>query len=52
MRIFLQLAVLFSALDIAREREVEGDIILGDMGDGMPFRPGSFDGVIRYGCLL
>ncbi|XP_025090936.1 probable 18S rRNA (guanine-N(7))-methyltransferase isoform X2 [Pomacea canaliculata] len=38
-------------LDIAREREVEGDIILGDMGDGMPFRPGSFDGVISISAL-
>ena len=23
--------------------------MLGDMGDGMPFRPGTFDAVIRYG---
>jgi hypothetical protein len=33
--------------DVAREREVEGDVLLGDMGYGMPFRPGSFDGAIR-----
>jgi len=32
---------------VALEREVEGDVILGDMGEGMAFRPGTFDGVIR-----
>ena len=36
--------------DVAIEREVEGDLLLGDMGQGMPFRPGTFDGVIRYMC--
>ena len=30
------------------EREVEGALLLGDMGEGLPFRPGTFDGVIRY----
>ncbi|ESO10747.1 hypothetical protein HELRODRAFT_185273 [Helobdella robusta] len=38
-------------LDIAQEREVEGDLLLLDMGDGMPFRPGSFDGVISISAL-
>lgn len=33
--------------DVAIEREVEGDLLLGDMGCGMPFRAGTFDGVIR-----
>jgi len=37
---------LFST-DVAVEREVEGDLLLGDMGCGMPFRAGTFDGVIR-----
>jgi len=32
---------------VAVEREIEGDLVQGDMGEGMPFRPGSFDGVIR-----
>lgn len=39
---------LFAPTDVAQEREVEGDLILGDVGEGLPFRPGSFDGVIRY----
>ncbi|CAG5119850.1 unnamed protein product [Candidula unifasciata] len=35
----------------ADHREVEGDLILGDMGDGLPFRPGTFDGVISISAL-
>ncbi|XP_074643287.1 18S rRNA (guanine-N(7))-methyltransferase-like [Tubulanus polymorphus] len=38
-------------LDIAVEREVEGDLILADMGYGMPYRPGSFDGCISISAL-
>ena len=37
--------------DIAREREVEGDLILGDMGDGMPFKAGVFDGAMSISAL-
>jgi len=39
---------LFVSKDVAVEREVEGDLLHGDMGCGMPFRAGTFDGVIRY----
>ncbi|KAK3587591.1 hypothetical protein CHS0354_032791 [Potamilus streckersoni] len=38
-------------LGVAQERDVEGDLIQGDMGDGMPFRPGTFDGVISISAL-
>lgn len=38
-------------LDVALDREVEGDLILGDMGQGMPFRPGTFDGCISISAL-
>jgi 18S rRNA (guanine1575-N7)-methyltransferase len=38
-------------LNIARDREVEGDLLHGDMGDGLPFRPGSFDGAISISAL-
>lgn len=34
--------------DVALEREVEGDLLVGDMGQGLPFRPGAFDGCIRF----
>ncbi|XP_045173676.1 probable 18S rRNA (guanine-N(7))-methyltransferase [Mercenaria mercenaria] len=38
-------------LDVAVERETEGDLVLGDMGYGMPFKPGTFDGVISISAL-
>lgn len=38
-------------LDVACEREMGGDLILGDMGHGIPFRPGTFDGVISISAL-
>ncbi|XP_064620417.1 probable 18S rRNA (guanine-N(7))-methyltransferase isoform X2 [Lineus longissimus] len=38
-------------LDVAVEREAEGDLVLNDMGDGMPFRPGTFDGVVSISAL-
>merc|ERR1711939_537758 len=36
-------------LERAIEREVEGDLLLADIGQGFAFRPGSFDGAIS-GC--
>jgi 18S rRNA (guanine1575-N7)-methyltransferase len=38
-------------LDIACEREVEGDVLLGDIGEGMPFKAGSFDGAISISAI-
>jgi len=38
-------------LKVAVERETEGDFILGDMGEGMPFRAGAFDGAISVSAL-
>ncbi|XP_041348106.1 probable 18S rRNA (guanine-N(7))-methyltransferase [Gigantopelta aegis] len=38
-------------LDVAVEREAEGDLVLSDMGYGVPFRPGTFDGVISISAL-
>ncbi|XP_076233274.1 18S rRNA (guanine-N(7))-methyltransferase isoform X2 [Calliopsis andreniformis] len=38
-------------LGVALEREVEGDLILGDMGQGIPFRAGTFDGAISISAL-
>ena len=34
-------------LEVALDREVEGDLFLQDVGQGMGFRPGTFDGAIR-----
>ena len=33
-------------LDVAMDRVVEADVLLGDMGQGVPFRAGMFDGCI------
>eukprot|EP00124_Ichthyophonus_hoferi_P005278 Ihof_evm3s725 gene=Ihof_evmTU3s725 len=38
-------------LGIAMQREVEGDLLWHDMGDGVGFRPGMFDGVISISAL-
>ena len=42
-------------LNVAKERteeeDISGDIILGDAGEGMPFRAGSFDGAISISAL-
>jgi 18S rRNA (guanine1575-N7)-methyltransferase len=40
-----------SMLQIAKEREVEGDLILQDMGDGFSFRVGTFDGAISISAV-
>ena len=36
---------------VARDREVEGDLFHWDMGEGLGFRPGTFDGVISISAL-
>ena len=38
----------YKILDVALDADCEGDLVLGDMGNGMPFRAGSFDGAVRY----
>jgi 18S rRNA (guanine1575-N7)-methyltransferase len=38
-------------LAVAQEREVEGDLFLHDMGEGLGFRAGTFDGVISVSAL-
>lgn len=38
-------------LDVAVGREVEGDLVLGDMGQGMPFKAGTFDGAVSISAL-
>lgn len=40
-----------SMLNIAVERKVEGDLLLGDMGEGMPFKAGTFDGAMSVSAL-
>ncbi|EFW99991.1 bud site selection protein [Grosmannia clavigera kw1407] len=40
-----------SMLDVALQRDVEGDLLLADMGQGVPFRAGSFDAAISISAL-
>lgn len=41
-----------SMLAVARmTRDVDGDLVLGDIGQGLPFRPGSFDAAISISAV-
>ncbi|KAJ2843700.1 18S rRNA (guanine1575-N7)-methyltransferase [Coemansia brasiliensis] len=40
-----------SMLDIAVDKDVEGDLFLQDIGQGLGFRPGTFDGAISISVL-
>ena len=40
-----------SMLAVALSRSVEGDLICHDLGQGLPFRPSSFDGAISISVL-
>ncbi len=41
-----------SMLEVAAERESDtGDLLSSDMGQGLPFRPASFDGAISISAL-
>ncbi|KDP46601.1 hypothetical protein JCGZ_04535 [Jatropha curcas] len=40
-----------SMLNIALDREVEGDLLLGDMGQGLGLRPGVIDGAISISAV-
>ena len=48
---FLLLLLMVVFIAVAKEREVSGDLFLWDMGDGLGFRPGTFDGVISISAL-
>ena len=38
-------------LDVALDREVEGDLCVSDLGQGVPFRSGTFDGAISISAV-
>ncbi|KAL8790541.1 MAG: hypothetical protein Q9213_000563 [Squamulea squamosa] len=40
-----------SMLDIALQKDVEGDLLLGDIGQGIPFRAGSFDAAVSISAI-
>lgn len=37
--------------EVANDRETNGDLILGDMGQGLPFKAGTFDGAVSISAL-
>ncbi|GAM89223.1 hypothetical protein ANO11243_072600 [Dothideomycetidae sp. 11243] len=48
---WLGMDISSSMLAQALERDVEGDLFLADMGQGVPFRPGTFDGAISISAI-
>lgn len=40
-----------SMLGVALERDVEGDLLLSDIGQGVPFRAGTFDAAISISAI-
>ena len=38
-------------LDVALERDVDGDLIVGDMGTPLPFSPGTVDGAVSISAV-
>lgn len=49
--VWVGLDISTSMLGVAKDREVEGDLILRDLGCGVPFRAGTFDGAISISTL-
>lgn len=48
---WIGLDISASMLALALEREAEGDLFLADAGQGIPFRPGTFDGAISISAI-
>ena len=40
-----------SMLDVALQRDVDGDLLLADIGQGVPFRPGTFDAALSISAI-
>lgn len=49
--IWIGLDISEAMLDVALERETEGDLFLSDIGQGLGFRPGTLDGAISISAL-
>lgn len=49
--IWIGMDIADAMLQIAKDREVEGDLILSDMGQGVPFKPGTFDAALSISAL-
>jgi len=49
--LWVGLDISSSMLEVALEREVKGDLFQADLGQGLFFRPGAFDGAISISAL-
>ncbi|KAL8795756.1 MAG: hypothetical protein Q9195_001808 [Heterodermia aff. obscurata] len=49
--IWIGMDISASMLDIALHRDVEGDLLLADIGQGVPLRPGSIDAAISISAI-
>nr|CAD7408455.1 unnamed protein product [Timema cristinae] len=49
--VWVGIDISVAMLGIAGEREVEGDLILGDLGQGIPLRAGVFDAAVSVSAL-
>ncbi|KDD73291.1 hypothetical protein H632_c2337p0 [Helicosporidium sp. ATCC 50920] len=49
--IWLGLDISSAMLSVAQERELEGDLLLGDLGHGVPVRSGTFDGAVSISAI-
>ncbi|KAI9873364.1 MAG: hypothetical protein M1830_000486 [Pleopsidium flavum] len=49
--IWVGMDISASMLDIALQRDVDGDLLLADIGQGIPFRAGAFDAAISISAI-
>ncbi|KAL8692129.1 MAG: hypothetical protein Q9224_004023 [Gallowayella concinna] len=49
--IWVGMDISASMLDIALQRDVEGDLLLSDIGQGIPFRAGTFDAAVSISAI-
>ncbi len=49
--VWIGMDISASMLDTALQRDVEGDLLLADIGQGIPFRAGTFDAAISISAI-
>ncbi|KAA6415361.1 MAG: methyltransferase [Lasallia pustulata] len=49
--IWIGMDISASMLDVALQRDVDGDLLLADMGQGVPVRAGAFDAAISISAI-
>lgn len=49
--VWIGMDVSASMLDVALQRDVEGDLLLADIGQGVPFRAGTFDAAVSISAI-